>query len=389
MPRGLGREEARDEELEPLALPNRDWVDDEKFDEVVATAESLATGYVEQIRDGRGRPQPARRQVPLVLHLRPDLPHGPQGRRGRRRGRWRGVSRTPEQRAAIDRRDRDVFLRAGAGTGKTGVLVDRYCAAVADDGISPEAILAFTFTERAAGELRRRVRAELVRRAAEAKGPDGDPELAQRLDDAIRGLGAAPITTIHGFCRRLLSAHPVAAGLDPRFRVLDASEATRVAWAAFDVALEDLIAEDDGTAERVVAVYRVDRVRDLIRGVFEELRSRGEEPELPPITPRDLAAAVQRMRDDGGGGGGRGGRQRRPERLLCPREGAGRAARRAPADLRRARRARERQQARSVPERQACLDAIAEAIAIAAEPGQGMEVYGVFGRAPSPLRQAL
>ena len=156
------------------------------------------------------------------------------------------MSRTPEQRAAIDRRDRDVFLRAGAGTGKTGVLVDRYCAAVADDEVSPESILAFTFTERAAGELRRRVRAELVRRAAEAK-EDGDADLARRLDDAIRGLGAAPITTIHGFCRRLLSAHPVAAGLDPRFRVLDASEATRVAWAAFDVALEDLIA-DDGTA---------------------------------------------------------------------------------------------------------------------------------------------
>ena len=223
------------------------------------------------------------------------------------------MSRTPEQRAAIDRRDRDVFLRAGAGTGKTGVLVDRYCAAVADDGISPEAILAFTFTERAAGELRRRVRAELVRRAAEAKGPGGDAELALRLDDAIRGLGAAPITTIHGFCRRLLSAHPVAAGLDPRFRVLDASEATRVAWGAFEVALEDLIAEDDGTAER-----RRRRLPRRPRARPDPRRLRGAaQPGRGARAAADHAARPRRGgAADGRGGGGRHGRQHRTDRLL-------------------------------------------------------------------------
>ena len=70
---------------------------------------------------------------------------------------------TPEQRAAIDARDRDVFCEAGAGTGKTAVLVGRYCDAIEHDGLGPEAILAFTFTERAADELRGRVRRELSR----------------------------------------------------------------------------------------------------------------------------------------------------------------------------------------------------------------------------------
>ena len=61
-----------------------------------------------------------------------------------------GRERTAQQRVAIDARDRDVFLRAGAGTGKTSVLVDRFCAAALDPDCGVERILAFTFTERAA-----------------------------------------------------------------------------------------------------------------------------------------------------------------------------------------------------------------------------------------------
>ena len=324
------------------------------------------------------RPQPARRQVPLVLHLRPDLPHGPQGRP---RWRWRGVSRTPEQRAAIDRRDRDVFLRAGAGTGKTGVLVDRYCAAVADDGVSPEAILAFTFTERAAGELRRRVRAELVRRAAEAKGPDGDPELAQRLDDAIRGLGAAPITTIHGFCRRLLSAHPVAAGLDPalpRARCLrgDPRRLGRLRTGA------------GGPARRRRRHRRAGRRRlpRRSRAGPDPRRLRGApQPRRGARAAADHSARPRRGRA--------ADEERRRQRRRARREAA--ASRTAALPARRSWPALpdgrlptfeelaelESDSSSKVTERQACLDAIAEAIAVAAEPGQGMEVYGVFGRA--------
>ena len=75
---------------------------------------------------------------------------------------------TPEQRRAIDARDRDVLLEAGAGTGKTRVLVERYCAAAEQEEHGVDAILAFTFTERAAAELRHRIRDELSRRATEA-----------------------------------------------------------------------------------------------------------------------------------------------------------------------------------------------------------------------------
>ena len=119
---------------------------------------------------------------------------------------------TPEQAKAIGARGR-VLLEAGAGTGKTGVLVDRYCDLVAVDGVGPDAILAFTFTDKAATQLRERAREELRRRAAEAPGSE--------LDQLVAGFGGVLITTIHGFCRRLLAAHPVAAGIDPRFGGLD------------------------------------------------------------------------------------------------------------------------------------------------------------------------
>ncbi len=186
---------------------------------------------------------------------------------------------TREQAAAIDSRDRDVFLEAGAGTGKTRVLVDRYCDAVDLDEVEPERILAFTFTEKAAAEMRRRVRLELLRRAAAAS----EGERARRLADAARAGESAPITTIHGYCRRLLAAHPVAAGLDPGFRVLDADEAARLASIAFDEALTDLAAGDDAVAA-IAAAYRQRRLRGLIRGAFEDLRNHGQRfPDLPPL----------------------------------------------------------------------------------------------------------
>ena len=123
---------------------------------------------------------------------------------------------TPEQKAAIQACGRDVLVEAGAGTGKTGVMVDRYCHLVCDKGVSPDAILAFTFTDKAAAELRQRIRAELARRAEAG---------SERARELLSGIGGAWVMTIHGFCNRLLAAHPVAAGIDPRFRVLDAPEA--------------------------------------------------------------------------------------------------------------------------------------------------------------------
>ena len=104
----------------------------------------------------------------------------------------------PEQAEAIGR-DGHVFVSAGAGTGKTAVLVERVLRRI-DAGTSLDAILVITFTDRAASELKARIRAALELR--------GDFDRARAVDTAW-------ISTIHRFCTRILRGHAIAAGLDP------------------------------------------------------------------------------------------------------------------------------------------------------------------------------
>ena len=99
---------------------------------------------------------------------------------------------TPEQADAIARRDGDLMLSANAGSGKTSVLVERFVASVVQDGLRADQVLAITFTEKAAGELRARVRARLL-------------ELGHR--EAAREAEAAWITTLPGVCPGALSNH--------------------------------------------------------------------------------------------------------------------------------------------------------------------------------------
>ena len=81
-----------------------------------------------------------------------------------------------EQLAAVEA-DGSVFVAAGAGTGKTSVLVERYVRAVCERGIDVESILVITYTRKAAGELRTRIRAALRER--------GRPDLARELDVTV------------------------------------------------------------------------------------------------------------------------------------------------------------------------------------------------------------
>ncbi len=197
---------------------------------------------------------------------------------------------TPEQEAAIVARGRDLLVEAGAGSGKTGVMVDRYCRLVCEQNVSPDAVLAFTFTDKAAAELRQRIRAEIELRAEAG---------SERAGELLAGIGGAWVTTIHGFCSRLLGGHPVAAGIDPRFRVLDAAEAERLARDAFEEALEAFLAEDEGgDRERTVAAFDLAGVRAMVVGAHVELRSRGvAEPRLPEPPSSDLDAALRRAAD--------------------------------------------------------------------------------------------
>ncbi len=183
-----------------------------------------------------------------------------------------------------------VFVSAGAGTGKTTVIVERFCRAVCERGLDVDSILVITYTERAAGELRGRIRRRLVEL--------GRHELARELD-------AAWISTIHGFCHRLLRAYPFAAGIDPRFRVLDDSQGRVLRGEAFRDALEEFCG-DDPARLRLLAAYGGRRLRRMLTGVHETLRSSGlplqlEAPGEPRLEERleDLRAAAREAGDAG------------------------------------------------------------------------------------------
>jgi ATP-dependent helicase/nuclease subunit A len=185
---------------------------------------------------------------------------------------------TPEQARAVSARRGSRLLHANAGSGKTTVVVERFARAVAEDGTDPRRILAITFTEKAAGELRARLRERLA-----------------ELGHAGAALAAegAQVSTIHGFCAGLLRGHALAAGVDPGFRVLDEAEAARLRAAAFEAAFAGLLeaaAGDD--ALELAAAYRPDRLFKLVDAAYAELRSRGQtEPALPAVPERPAPEA--------------------------------------------------------------------------------------------------
>ncbi len=183
---------------------------------------------------------------------------------------------TPEQLGAIERRRGELLLDAGAGSGKTSVIVERFARAVLQDGIAIGQILTITFTEKAAAELRERIRARLV--AA------GEVEGAHATEGAW-------ISTIHAFCARLLRSHALEAGIDPDFVVLDEREASVLRAGAFEEALA-ACARDRVGAE-LIAAHGIAALRGAIPDLHAELRAQGMlEPALPAVTEVPSPAAL-------------------------------------------------------------------------------------------------
>jgi len=127
--------------------------------------------------------------------------------------------------------DETLVVEAAAGTGKTSELVARLVNVLAEGRGTVQTIAALTFTEKAAGELKLRLRAGLE--DERAKAPDGGARRT-RLEDAIAHLEEARVSTIHGFCNDLLHERPVEARVDPRFEVLPEQEAETLYRRAFN-----------------------------------------------------------------------------------------------------------------------------------------------------------
>ena len=140
------------------------------------------------------------------------------------------IAPTKDQKKAKVTIDKNVSVSAGAGSGKTRVLVERFLYILEQtrydaNPVIPEEILAITFTRKAAGEMKEKLyddlRNMLTSEIDEETGKKIDIEFWQEVMNSIE---QAPITTIHGLCNRLLKENPVEAALDPGFQVAEEYE---------------------------------------------------------------------------------------------------------------------------------------------------------------------
>jgi len=130
-----------------------------------------------------------------------------------------GTKWTKQQQRAIEHRGSDVLVTASAGTGKTAVLSGRCVNIVSDKPICPDvlSVLVLTFTEAAAEQMRRRIAEQLREAYLESRNP--------HLYHQLILLQGADISTIHSFCKRLITEYFYKLSLDPTFRVIDSDEA--------------------------------------------------------------------------------------------------------------------------------------------------------------------
>lgn len=148
---------------------------------------------------------------------------------------------TDDQHLAVTTRDADIAVTAGAGSGKTRALVGRYVHLL-EDGLPPRSVVAITFTEKAAREMRTRIR-RLIQQWLTDR-PAGIER--SRWEAIYTELDAAPIGTIHSLCAAILRTHPAEAGVDPAFDVLDEGVAAALRAQAVESAL--LWAANDAAA---------------------------------------------------------------------------------------------------------------------------------------------
>lgn len=169
---------------------------------------------------------------------------------------------TARQREAVFSGRAEVFVTAGAGSGKTRLLVERYLYLLLEREVPLSQLVTVSFTRKAASELKDRIRRELMNK--------GKPALAWQLDDA-------PIGTIHSLCARLLRTHPVAAGVDPSFVVMDEILGEILLREAVSAAWEERL--NRASPEELDLVAREGTsLRDDVARLYSALRQEGWDP---------------------------------------------------------------------------------------------------------------
>ena len=196
-------------------------------------------------------------------------------------------SLTEEQLKARDTRDVSIGVSAGAGCGKTHVLTSRFLAhldpagTTDDEPIDLRQLIAITFTDAAAREMRRRIRHACYEKLDDPEIADDDRATWQRL---LREIDSARVSTIHSFCTALLRSNAADAELDPTFGVLEQGEADVLLQEAVDAVLRERLAKHDKDVLDLAAEF----------GQLAQLKERSADPRRPATSARVLALAYRR-----------------------------------------------------------------------------------------------
>jgi len=196
---------------------------------------------------------------------------------------------TDDQLAAIATNGprRDTCIVAGPGSGKTTVLVEHFKRLV-EAGTDPLRILAITFTEKAAGNMR--------------------AKLAETFHDApgVRAkLERAWVSTVHGFCGRLLRENAVFAGVDPEFTVADARQAWRMQEETIAATMEELFAERPETVRALIRGLSSPEFEESVLSAYDAMRGAGmcvddleRFPAPPGTTVEEFADSLDELARD-------------------------------------------------------------------------------------------
>ena len=179
---------------------------------------------------------------------------------------------TPEQSAAIESRGQ-VIVSASAGSGKTFVMIQKLLLAI-EKGVDLDSVLAVTFTKKAAGQMKEKLRKALIERMNGA-----DSKLKAHLKIQLNKIPSANISTIHSLCANLLRTYFYAVGIDGNFDIIasDDAVATDMKNDALDDLFEQYYAEDNEDFKLLLSCYLKKRsdayLRKLIDGAYDKVRT--------------------------------------------------------------------------------------------------------------------
>ncbi len=176
----------------------------------------------------------------------------------------------PAQAAAAYEIDKHVSVTAGPGSGKTTVLVERYVHILREHNLAIDQIVAITFTNRAANEMHERLRSELNQMLRIA-----NEEERRRWLNYKRTLDGAVITTIHGFCARLLREFPIEARVDPQFLLLDEHRAAMMLELIVEEVLSEFISNGHIEISRLTLGVGRSRLATALAQLYRQARGQG------------------------------------------------------------------------------------------------------------------